>query len=74
MDLTTGAEEFGGPTTVEAKYPGTGDGGQGGYGVHFDAGQYAERQGLLLLNGVVYTGWTSPLRSTSLYRLGHWLR
>ncbi len=58
LDLTTGSEEFGGPTTVEAKYPGTGDGGQGGY-VHFDAGQYAERQGLLLLNGVVYTGWTS---------------
>lgn len=58
LDLTTGAEEFGGPTTVEAKYPGTGDGSSGGY-VHFDAGQYAERQGLLLLNGVVYTGWTS---------------
>ncbi len=25
----------------------------------FDPGQYAERQGLLLLNGVLYTAWTS---------------
>jgi len=47
-DITTGAEEFGGPVTVKAKYPGHGDNSHGGY-VIFDAGQYAERQGLLLL-------------------------
>ena len=58
LDITTGTEEFGGPTTVQAKYPGSGDNSQGGY-VIFDPAQYAERQGLLLLNHVIYTGWTS---------------
>jgi len=58
LDITTGAEEFGGPTTVKARYPGKGDNSQGGF-VIFDPAQYAERQGLLLLNHVIYTGWTS---------------
>ncbi|MGA8735720.1 MAG: pyrrolo-quinoline quinone [Terriglobales bacterium] len=58
LDITTGEEEFGGPVAVKAKYPGTGDNSHDGY-VIFDPGQYAERQGLLLLNGVIYTGWTS---------------
>ena len=35
----------------------------------FAPGQYAERAGLLLLNGVVYTAWTSHCRySVSLHR------
>lgn len=58
LDMTTGAEEFGGPITVAAKYKGTGDNSHHGY-VIFDPAQYAERQGLLLLNHVIYTGWTS---------------
>jgi outer membrane protein assembly factor BamB len=58
LDLTTGQEEFGGPVTVQATYPGTGDGSQGG-NVIFAPAQYAERAGLLLLNGVIYTAWTS---------------
>jgi outer membrane protein assembly factor BamB len=58
LDITNGEEEFGGPVAVQAKYPGSGDNSHGGY-VVFDPGQYAERQGLLLLNGVIYTGWTS---------------
>jgi hypothetical protein len=58
LDITTGAEEFGGPTTVQAKYPGAGANSQGG-SVVFDPGQYAERSGLLLLNHVIYLGWTS---------------
>jgi hypothetical protein len=58
LDVTTGAEQFGGPVTVKAKYPGTGDNSHNGY-VIFDPGQYAERQGLLLLNHVIYTAWTS---------------
>jgi hypothetical protein len=58
LDITTGQEEFGGPVAVQAKYPGTGDNSHDGH-VIFDPGQYAERQGLLLLNGVIYTGWTS---------------
>jgi hypothetical protein len=58
LDITTGAEEFGGPVAIQAKYRGTGDNSHNGY-VIFDPGQYAERQGLLLLNHVIYTGWTS---------------
>ncbi|MBV9341872.1 MAG: PQQ-binding-like beta-propeller repeat protein [Acidobacteria bacterium] len=58
LDVTTGQEEFGGPVSVQAKYPGTGDNSRNGF-VIFDPKQYAERQGLLLLNHVVYTGWTS---------------
>ncbi|HYA22567.1 MAG TPA: PQQ-binding-like beta-propeller repeat protein [Terriglobales bacterium] len=58
LDVTTGQEEFSGPVVVQAKYPGTGDNSQNGY-VIFDPKQYAERQGLLLLNHVIYTGWTS---------------
>jgi outer membrane protein assembly factor BamB len=58
LDATTGAEEFGGPHEIQASFPGTGDNSSGG-NVVFDPGQYAERAGLLLLNGVVYTAWTS---------------
>lgn len=57
LDITTGKPR-GGPVTVQAKYPGTGDNSQGGY-VIFDPAQYAERSGLLLLNHVLFTAWTS---------------
>jgi outer membrane protein assembly factor BamB len=58
LDVTNGQEEFGGPKTIQAKYPGHGDNSQGGF-VIFDPKQYAERQGLLLVNRVIYTAWTS---------------
>jgi outer membrane protein assembly factor BamB len=58
LDATTGAEEFGGPAEIQASFPGTGDGSSGGR-VVFAPGQYEERAGLLLMNGVVYTAWTS---------------
>ncbi len=58
LDLAQGTELFGGPTEIQATYPGTGDG-SNGTNVVFDPGKYAERAGLLLLNGVIYTGWTS---------------
>jgi hypothetical protein len=58
LDMTTGAELFGGPTEIQASYPGTGDNSSGGK-VIFDPGQYAERAGLLLMNGVIYTSYTS---------------
>jgi hypothetical protein len=58
LDLTTGAEQFSGPITIQAKYPGNGDNSHNG-NVIFDPKQYAERAGLLLLNGVIYTAWTS---------------
>jgi outer membrane protein assembly factor BamB len=58
LSVATGAEEFKGPVTVQATYPGSGDNSHNGH-VIFDPVQYAERAGLLLLNHVVYTGWTS---------------
>ena len=58
LDITTGAELEGGPVTVQATYPGTGDNSSGGQ-VVFDPGQYKERAALLLLNGVIYTSWAS---------------
>lgn len=58
LDLATGAEEFGGPIDIHATFPGTGDGSSGGK-VIFDPGQYDDRAALLLLNGVIYTSWSS---------------
>ena len=58
LDITTGAEEFGGPQNIQATFPGTGDNSANGT-VTFDPGQYAQRSGLLLMNGVIYTAWTS---------------
>ena len=58
LDLALGSELFGGPVEVQATYPGTGDN-SNGTDVVFDPAQYAERSALLLLNGVIYTGWTS---------------
>jgi hypothetical protein len=58
LDLTTGAELFGGPTTVQATYPGTGDNSSGG-NVVFDPKQYKERPGLLEIGTTIYTTWSS---------------
>jgi len=58
LDLAMGTELFGGPVDIQATYPGTGDNSDG-TNVIFDPKQYRERSGLLLLNGVVYTGWAS---------------
>jgi PQQ-like domain len=58
IDLALGSEMFGGPVEISASYPGTGDNSSGGV-VRFDPKQYKERPGLLLLNGVVYTSWSS---------------
>jgi outer membrane protein assembly factor BamB len=54
LDLTSGAELLGGPTEISATSP-TAAGGV----AMFVAGQYEERAALLLLNGAVYTSWTS---------------
>jgi hypothetical protein len=49
---------FSGPVDIQATYPGTGDN-SNGTDVVFDPAQYKERSALLLLNGVIYTGWAS---------------
>ena len=58
LDLTTGNELFGGPTTIQATYPGTGDNSSNG-SVVFDPKQYKERPGLLEVGGAIYTMWSS---------------
>ena len=58
LDITTGAEQFGGPVEIKATYPGTGDNSTNGT-VNFDPKKYKERTALLLVNGVIYTSWAS---------------
>ncbi len=56
LDLATGAEKPGSPVAIQASVPGTGE---GGTTVTFVPKNYKQRPGLLLLNGVVYTAWSS---------------
>src|SRR6516165_3927766 len=81
LDIATGAELFGGPTEIEARYRGTGDNSHNGY-VIFDPGQHAERVGLLELGHSrlylaftshcdqrPYTGWVIAYSATTLGQL-----
>jgi hypothetical protein len=80
LDITTGAEKFGGPVTITASVSGTGDGSTGG-SVPFDPLRENQRPGLLLSNGVVYLafgshgdnhpwhGWVLGYNATSLQRV-----
>ncbi len=54
LDITTGAELFGGPVSVDPTYQAS-----GGAQKSFSPGQYAERAALLLENHTIYTSWTS---------------
>ncbi|HEX5462713.1 MAG TPA: PQQ-binding-like beta-propeller repeat protein [Steroidobacteraceae bacterium] len=54
LDVTTGAELFNGPTTINPTYSSS----PGGLKT-FSPGQYAERAALLLENHTIYTSWTS---------------
>ena len=56
LDVTTGAEKPGSPVEIQASVPGQGD---GNTTVQFKPWLYKQRAGLLLLNGVVYTAWSS---------------
>jgi hypothetical protein len=58
LDITSGKELFGGPTTITAMFPGNGAGSSGGT-LTFDPAQYLERPGLLELNGTIFTAWGS---------------
>ncbi len=58
LDLTTGKELFGGPTTINATYPGTGANSSNG-NVVFDPRQYNERPGLLQIGSTIFTTWGS---------------
>jgi PQQ enzyme repeat len=53
LDITSGAELLGGPTDITASYTGS------GAPTSFNPAQHAERAGLLLSGGTIYTAWTS---------------
>jgi hypothetical protein len=57
LDLTTGADLMA-ATNIQATASGTGTGSSGGTQT-FNPASYEERAALLLLNGVIYTTWTS---------------
>ena len=54
IDITTGAEKFGGPIVIQGSVKGT-----GGVKVSFDPFREAQRAGLLFQNGLVYVGFAS---------------
>ena len=58
LDLTTGAEKFGGPVVIQASVPGTGNGSVNGQ-LPFDSLRENQRTGLLLLNGNIYFAFAS---------------
>jgi hypothetical protein len=58
LDITTGAEKFGGPVAIQASVPGTGGGSSGGQ-VPFISLRQNQRPALLLSNGVVYIAFAS---------------
>jgi hypothetical protein len=58
LDITTGAEKFGGPMMIQASVHGSGAGSVEGT-ITFDASIQNQRPALLLLNGVVYIAWAS---------------
>ena len=65
LDVTSGAEKFGGPLTITASASGTGY--NGAYGVFEDVSQGVafnprnehQRSALLLVNGIVYVAWAA---------------
>ena len=58
LDVTTGAEKFGGPVVIQATVPGTGDGTAAGQ-VLFAPLAQLNRSALLLVNGAVYIAFAS---------------
>jgi hypothetical protein len=56
LDISTGAEKFGGPIVIQASVPGTGEGARGGM-VSFSSLTNNQRPALLLISNVVYIGF-----------------
>jgi Chitobiase/beta-hexosaminidase C-terminal domain/Legume lectin domain len=84
LDITTGAEKFGGPVAISGSVPGNGSGSVSGT-LHFDPTFQLQRPGLLLLNGIVYFafgatyditkvwhGWIFGYNASTLHQTGVW--
>src|SRR5579863_8362373 len=59
LDVTSGAEKFGGPVAIQATVNGSGAGNDGAGHVSFDGLTQMDRPGLVLLNDVVYLSYAS---------------
>ncbi len=82
LDVTTGAEKFGGPVVIEGSVFGVGDGFEGFGTVNFSAFKHMNRPALLLANGVLtvtftshqdfppYHGWAFAYNAYTLQQLG----
>lgn len=83
LDITTGAEKFGGPMALSGSVSGNGNGSSGGT-LNFDTKWENNRAGLLLLNGIVYAafashgdngpwhGWILAYNATTLQQTSVW--
>jgi hypothetical protein len=81
LNISSGAEKFGGPVTLSASVPGTGNGTSGSV-LNFDSKWEMNRSGLLLQNGVLYIafgshgdngpwhGWILSYNAANLARIG----
>jgi hypothetical protein len=81
INITNGAEKFGGPVTISGSVPGTGLGSSGGV-LNFDSKWENNRAGLLLQNGVLYIafgshgdngpwhGWLFSYNASTLQKIG----
>src|SRR5579871_3020666 len=58
LDITSGAEKFGGPVLLSGSVPGNGNGSSNGT-LTFDQKWHNNRAGLLLLNGIIYIAFAS---------------
>src|SRR5712691_11549942 len=58
LDITTGAEKFGGPVTIQGSVPGNGQGSSGTV-LTFDPLIHNQRSSLALVNGLVVFSWAS---------------
>jgi hypothetical protein len=58
LDITSGAEKFGGPVLLSGTVSGNGNGSSGGK-LNFDQEWHNNRAGLLLLNGIVYIAFAA---------------
>ncbi len=84
LDITSGAEKFGGPIVIAASVSGTGKGSSGGT-LTFDPKIHNQRSALLLQNGRVeiawgslcdksaYHGWLMSYNATTLAQTGAWV-
>lgn len=64
LDITSGAEKFGGPVVIQATVSGSGSGSTQGK-ISFDPQIHNQRSALLLQNGLVYIAWGSHCDSGS---------